>query len=454
MFVSDPRQAHDSINPSRNAKPRPRSAPAFLTAAALLGLVGCGSGNVYHEPPPPEVIVTTPVSESVTSYVEYVGTAQAFEKVELRARVKGFLKQKLFKDGAYVKAGQLLFVIDEEQFQARLEQAQARQAEAQSALRKSENSKMREVAQAQLDLDEAQLSLARLEEARYQHLVAKNASSREDLDRAEATRKKNEAQVASDRANLEQSRADYEANILSAKSALAGARAEVRTAEIDLGYCRISAPIEGRINHREFDVGNFVGDGQSTVLATIVKTDPIHAYVSLSEDDLLRVESMSRLGRQQDYRTEPIPIEMGLGNEQGYPRQGIVDYLDPSIDSGTGTVRIRGVFPNPDGHVSPGLFVRVRMPLDRRDNALLVPERAVSSDQAGQYLLVVADEDKVERRPVKLGTTLGTLREVTGQIKPGDRVVVDGLLRARPGLKVQPKVLAPEEVIATADRSE
>jgi len=400
------------------------------------------------------VIVTTPVSESVTSYVEYVGTAQAFEKVELRARVKGFLKQKLFKDGAYVKAGQLLFVIDEEQFQARLEQAEARQAEAQSALRKSENSKMREVAQAQLDLDEAQLSLARLEEARYQHLVAKNASSREDLDRAEATRKKNEAQVASDRANLEQSRADYEANILSAKSALAGARAEVRTAEIDLGYCRISAPIEGRINHREFDVGNFVGDGQSTVLATIVKTDPIHAYVSLSEDDLLRVESMSRLGRQQDYRTEPIPIEMGLGNEQGYPRQGTVDYLDPSIDSGTGTVRIRGVFPNPDGHVSPGLFVRVRMPLDRRENALLVPERAVSSDQAGQYLLVVADEDKVERRPVKLGTTLGTLREVTGQIKPGDRVVVDGLLRARPGLKVQPKVLAPEEVIATADRSE
>lgn len=397
--------------------------------------------------------MTTPVSESVTSYVEYVGTAQAFEKVELRARVKGFLKQKLFKDGAYVKAGQLLFVIDEEQFQARLEQAEARQAEAQSALRKSENSKMREVAQAQLDLDEAQLALARLEEARYQHLVAKNASSREDLDRAEATRKKNEAQVASDRANLEQSRADYEANILSAKSAFAGARAEVRTAEIDLGYCRISAPIDGRINHREFDVGNFVGDGQPTVLATIVKADPIHAYISISEDDLLRVEPMVHRGRQQDYRTEPIPIEMGLGNEQGYPRQGTVDYLDPSIDSGTGTVRIRGVFPNPDGHVSPGLFVRVRMPLDRRDNALLVPERAVSSDQAGQYLLVVGEEDKVERRPVKLGTTLGTLREVTGEIKPTDRVVVDGLLRARPGLKVQPKVLESAGVIATADSS-
>lgn len=454
MFVSDPRQAHESVIPNTNDDARFRSPLVLLTAIALFGAIGCGSGNVYHEPPPPEVVVTTPVSDTVTSYVEYVGTAQAFEKVELRARVKGFLKQKLFKDGAYVKAGQLLFVIDEEQFQARLEQAEARQAEAQSALRKAENSKMREVAQAQLDLDEAQLALARLEEARYQHLVAKNASSREDLDRAEATRKKNEAQVASDRANLEQSRADYEANILSAKSALAGARAEVRTAEIDLGYCRISAPIEGRINHREFDVGNFVGDGQSTVLATIVKTDPIHAYVSLSEDDLLRVESMVRLGRQQDYRTEPIPIEMGLGNEQGYPRQGTVDYLDPSIDSGTGTVRIRGVFPNPDGHVSPGLFVRVRMPLDRRDNALLVPERAVSSDQAGQYLLVVADDDKVERRPVKLGTTLGTLREVTGQIKPGDRVVVDGLLRARPGLKVQPKVLAPAEVIATADRSQ
>jgi membrane fusion protein (multidrug efflux system) len=417
---------------------------------SLAGLSGCGEGNVYHEPPPPEVIVTPPVTDAVTSYVEYVGTAQAFEKVELRARVKGFLRQKLFKDGAEVKAGQLLFVIDEEQFQVRLEQAKARYAEAEAALRKAQNSKIREVAQAQLDLDEAQLGLARLEEARYQHLVARNASSREDLDRAEATRKKNEAQVASDKANLEQAKADYEVNILAAKSSVAAAHAEMRTAEIDLGYCRISAPIDGWINHREFDVGNFVGDGQSTVLATIVRTDPIHAYISISEDDLLRVESMVRQGRQKDYRNEPIPIEMGLGNEIGYPHTGHVDYLDPSIDSGTGTVRIRGVFSNPDGIVSPGLFVRIRMPLERREDALLVPERAISSDQAGQYLLVVGKEDKVERRSVKLGTTLGALREVVGEIEHGDRVVVDGLLRARPGLKVQPKLLEADAALATA----
>jgi len=363
--------------------------------------------------------------------------------------VKGFLRQKLFKDGAEVKAGQLLFVIDEEQFQVRVEQAKAKHAEAEASLKKAENSKIREVARAQLDLDEAQLKLARLEEERYQHLVARNASSREDLDRAEATRKKNEAQVASDRANLEQARADYESNILVAKSSLAAARAEMRTAEIDLSYCRISAPIDGRINHREFDVGNFVGDGQSTVLATIVKTDPIHAYISVSEDDLLRVESMVRQGKQHDYRNEPIAMEMGLGNEEGYPHSGHVDYFDPSIDTGTGTVRIRGVFPNTDGVISPGLFVRTRIPLERREDALLVPERAVSSDQAGQYLLIVGNDDKVERRAIKLGTTVGSLREVEGEVQLDDRIVVDGLLRARPGLKVQPKLLESDAPLAT-----
>jgi len=194
-----------------------------LVAALAAAFGGCGQGNVYHEPPPPEVIVARPVRQAVTSYLEHTGTAQASERVELRARVKGFLKERTFKDGDAVTAGQLLFVIDEEPFRVGLEQAKAKQGEAEALLKKAEQSKAREVAQAQLDLDLSQLALARLEESRTRNLLARNAGSREDLDRNEATRKKAEAQVESDRANLEQVKADYQVNILSAGSALGAA---------------------------------------------------------------------------------------------------------------------------------------------------------------------------------------------------------------------------------------
>ncbi len=149
----------------------------------------------------------------------------------------------------------------------------------------------------------------------------------------------------------------------------------------------------------------------------------------MSEDDLLRVQSMVREGKWQDYRKVPIPMEMGLGNEEGYPHQGQVDYTDPSVDPGTGTVRVRGVFDNPGGMISPGLFVRVRLPIEKRDNALLVPDRALGSDQTGPFLLVVGKDDKVERRSVKPGTEVDGMRVVDGQIGPDERVVVDGLLR-------------------------
>ena len=416
-----------------------------LWAAVVGGIVsalmsGCGQPNIYHEPPPPEVVVARPVRQAVISYIEYTGTAQASEKVELRARVRGFLKERLFKDGDLVNAGQLLFVIDEESFRVRLEQARAMREEAEASLRKTEQSKAREVSQSQLDLNLAQLDLSRIEEQRSRNLVSRNAGSREDLDRAEANRKKSEAQVESDRANLEQAKADYEVNILSARAKLAGTRSDVRNAEIDLGYCRVVAPFDGRIDQRQFDVGNYVGDGQSIVLATVVKTDPIYAYITPSEDDLLRVQKMARKTNSADYRSVDVPMELGLSNEDGYPHQGKLDYIDPSVDIGTGTVRTRGIFANANSMITPGLFVRVRLPFERREEALLVPDRALGSDQSGPYLLVVGPDDKVERRTIRPGTEQGGNRVVDGQIGPDDRVVVDGLLRARPGLKVAPKV--------------
>ena len=178
------------------------------------------------------------------------------------------------------------------------------------------------------------------------------------------------------------------------------------------------------------------------MLATIVKTDPIYAYMSVSEADLLQFRKMVREGRRADYRTETMPLELGLANEQGFPHQGQVDYTDPGIDPGTGTIRARGIFPNPDGAIVPGLFVRLRVPFETKGDALLVPERALGADQAGRYLLVVGKDNVVERRAVEVGTGVGDLRVVEGKIGPDDLVVVEGLQRARPGLKVNPKPVA------------
>ena len=420
---------------------------SLLLALGAATVPGCGSSNVFQPPPPAEVIVAQPKRQAVTEYVEYTGTAQASERVELRARVKGFLKERKFQDGDDVHAGQLLFVIDEEPFRVQLDQARARQEEAEAMLRKAEGARTREVAQAQLDLDESQLTLARIEESRSRNLVSRNAGSREDLDRSEANRRKGEAQVEADKAALQQAKADYETNILSARSSIEAAKAQVRNAELDLSYCRIAAPIDGRINNREFDIGNYVGDGQSTVLAAVVKTNPIYAYITPSEADLLRLQGTGtdKDGKvtPRDYRTTELPMELGLGYEQGYPFHGRVDYADPSIDTGTGTIRMRGLFANPAGAITPGLFVRVRLPVETRPDALLVPERALGSDQGGSFLLVVGKDDKVERRSVKPGPEVGPMRVVDGEVGPADRVVVDGLLRARPGLKVTPKAEAP-----------
>ena len=380
----------------------------ILYPASLLVwlMAGCQPANTYVDPPPPEVTVAPPVQRAVTSYVHYTGTTQAVARVDVRARVKGFLKKRLFEEGTIVKEGQLLLVIDEEPFTVQLDQARARLAEAEASLKKAEESRIREVARAQLSLDRAQLVLSRIDEIRSQNLFSRKAASREDLEKAEATRKKTAAQVEADLANLKQLEADYEINILSARAGIKAAMTAVRTAELDLGYCRVTAPIEGRISKAEVDAGNFVGDGQATLLASIHKLNPIYAYMYVSEDDILRArKSIAAMGPGDRPRT-PIKLEMGLASEEGYPHPGRADYTDPGVDPGTGTIRTRGVFENAGGVILPGLFVRVRAAIETRTDALLVPSGALGFDQAGDYLLVVGKNNVVERRKVRPGDTL------------------------------------------------
>lgn len=420
--------------------------------SAWLGLIaGCGQSNVYQAPPPPDVTVSPPIKRSITNYLEYTGTTKALETVDLRARVKGFLKERHFEEGNIVKEGQLLLVIDEEPFQVALGMAKARLAESEAALKKAEQSKAKEVATAQISLDQASLLLARIEERRNKNLLERNAGTREALDQTEATRRKAEAQLEADNANSEQADADYQTNILSAKANVEAARATVRDAEINLGYCRIAAPFEGRISRRVFDVGNLVGDGQATVLATILRDDPIYSFVNVSENDLLRFRKMAREGQRSDFeKGDQIPLDLGLANEVGFPHKGKLNYTDPAVDTASGTVLARGIFANPDRVIVPGLFVRTRVALDQRADALLVPERALGRDQRGSYLLVTNAKDVVERRDVKLGsifkagslpeldTAMGDFRVVEEGLAAADLVIVDGIQKARPDMPAKP----------------
>ncbi len=429
-----------------DSAPLPRFCPPLLGFLLLAITAGCGQQNQYFEPPPPEVTVAAPRQQVVTRYLEITGTAQPVVSVDVRARVRGFLKERHFEEGSMVEEGQLLLVIDEEPFQLQLEQTKARYAEAQTTLQKAEQSRARELARAKVALDEAVLFQAESNETRLRKLVSGKAVTQDEYERAEAQRKQAAAQVDSSKASLLQAEADFETNIFAARAALAGARTAMRNADIELSYCRMTAPINGRITEVNFDVGNLVGDNQASLLATIVQLDPIHVYMTLSESDFLKYQQ-GLAGRG----SKSSPVAMGLDSDEGFPHRGAVDYHDPAIDSGTGTIRIRAQFPNADRIILPGTFAKLRLPIDQKQDALLVPERALGTDQSGQYVLVVGSDDMVQYRGVKVGTRVGEMRVVEGEIKPEDRVVVEGLLRARPNMKVVPKQIATPEAPGAAE---
>lgn len=405
-----------------------------LPAIVTMLLAGCGNPNTFQPPPPPEVIVTQPTTQPVTRYIEQTGTAQASEFVEVRARVAGFLKEIKFEDGDFVKEGQLLFVIDEEPFSVRLQFARAKESEAAAKLERAKKSKAREIAKAKLDLAKAEHEFAESTHNRSIALVGRKATSQLEFDQTESALQKAAAQVIAAQSELDQAEAEFESDILAAEAALALAKSEVRSAEIDLGYCRITAPCDGRIDRRTVDIGNYIPLDASKVLSTIVRTDPIYAYVAINEVDLVRL----RTRYNGEAKAEPIPITLTIDDVQEASLDGVVDYVAPSVHNGTGTVQIRGVFENA-GLITPGMFVRVRIPAEQIDDAILVPERAIGYDQAGAYVYVVNAEQKIERRSVTPGETVEGKRVVRGKISTNDQIVADGLLKIRPDMQVTVK---------------
>lgn len=375
---------------ARLGHPRRTRLVTFLIPYALLSSSACSRREEPPPPPIPLVTVANPVRREVVEWDEYTGHVDAVDFVEVRARVSGLIVSAPFQSGAIVSKGDLLVEIDARPFQAELDSRRA------------------EVARS-----EALVQLAEIEVRRIQNLPPGSATPIE-RDRTEAA-------------------------LSEARAVLAAAKAAVELARLNVEWCSVTAPIGGRISNRFVDPGNLItgGGGSATLLTTIASIDPMYVRIDADERAVLKYQRLARERKRPHARENQIPFYLQLADETTYSREGVIDFVDNRIDPATGTLRARGVLPNPGGWLTPGFFARIRVPGCEPYQATLIPGAAVFTDQDQKRLFVVNAQDVVEARAVRLGTAFGELRAIEEGVGPEDRVIINGIMQVRPGSKVR-----------------
>ncbi len=363
-----------------------------------LGLAACSQqpAQTPAAPPPPAVSVANPLEKEVIEWDEYTGRFDAVETVEVRARISGFLNDVKFTDGAMVKKGDLLFEIDPRPYQSILDRGRAALQGAKVHLEFAEK-----------DLDRAK------------PLLTSSTISPQVFDqRTQAVR-------------------TAETNVLSAE-------ANVRAAQLDVEFTHIAAPITGRIGRKLVSEGNYLtgGSGSGTLLTTIVSTDPVYFYFDVSESEFLKYQRFGSAMTQPGAQVSEVPVELALQNEAGFPHKGRMSFIDNRIDQSTGSLRVRAVFDNPHQKFQPGLFARIRLAGSGKYKAILLPDQAVAADQSNRFVFVVANDGTVSAKAVELGPMIDGLRVIHKGVSPTDTVIVNGLQRARSGIKVKPEKIA------------